>query len=596
MKQIININLAGRPIAIEDSAYEILRQYLESLQRYFAREEGGDEIVSDIESRIAELFLNRLKSTHCITDEDVQSVKAAMGTPEQFDDAEENAKKQQQQANDAVYETLRPRKRLYRDPDGKVLGGVCGGLGAYLNVDPVVFRIIFALLAIGGFGSGILVYFILWIATPEATTSAEKLQMRGERVDVNNIRAAVQDEINAAKGHLKNFGNDVKNFSQGRGRQVGNDIERIFRNLFEGLGRVLLLLTKGFFYFLAVVILLILICVGFGITVSSAALFPLKNLMIAGAWQNLLFWASIFLLVGTPIVALIIFFVRKATGIKEASRYVGYTLALLWFSGLIAALILTGSLVRDFRVNHGPVREKYALVQPSGKKLVLKQSEDFTDIDGFDLFGNILSVAEDTVIIKTARVRLEKSDTDSFEVYIDRYSLGRRVSQARQLAREIEYPIVQKDSVLYLPRSISIPTNSKFRGQHLEVVVRVPANRSVILDENLKYRDSWHYDGDDDWDDWGHYRSRGQVEVRMNEDGSSEDVNEKKSTPADGDQPRDENTKDSLERNYRYKGGKQENKTPVDDSGSNSTPTPKTSAVALDGMTAICYGLYKLVK
>src|SRR5688572_25108544 len=153
MKKIININLAGRLIAIEDSAYEILRQYLDSLARYFAREEGGDEIVSDIESRIAELFLNRLKTTHCITDEDVQSVKAAMGTPEQFDEVGEPSQ-QQQPINDPAYENIRPRKRLYRDPDSKVLGGVCGGLGAYLNVDPVVFRIIFALLAIGGFGSG----------------------------------------------------------------------------------------------------------------------------------------------------------------------------------------------------------------------------------------------------------------------------------------------------------------------------------------------------------------------------------------------------------------------------------------------------------
>jgi phage shock protein C len=592
MKQIININLAGRPIAIEDSAYEILRQYLDSLARYFAREEGGDEIVSDIESRIAELFLNKLKTTHCITDEDVQSVKAAMGTPEQFDDAEDTSR--QQPANDPVYDSIRPRKRLYRDPDSKVLGGVCGGLGAYLNVDPVVFRIIFALLAIGGFGSGILVYFILWVVTPEANTAAEKLQMRGERVDVNNIRATVQDEINAAKGHLKNIGNDMRNFSQGRGRQVGSDIERAFRNIFEALGKVLLLLTKGFFYFLAVVILLALIGVGIFITASSAALFPIKNLILAGTYQNLLLWLSIIFLIGIPIVALVTFFIRKATGIKEANRYVGYTLGLLWFAGLITAIILVVSVIKDFRTGSAPVKEKFALVQPSGGKLVIKQTEDYTGIDEIDFFDDALRVAEDTVIINTARIKLEKSDTDSFEVYIERYSRGRRVSEARALAGQIQYQLVQQDSILYVPSGISIPTNSKFRGQQVRVVVKVPANKNVVMDKKLNYDNNWQYNGDDDWGNWGDNHERGHVEIKMNEDGSSVDINEQKEVSPEGNVP--ENSTDSLERNYRYKGGKQENKTPVDDSGSSKAPAAQAGEIALDGMSVICYSLYKLVK
>src|ERR1700754_4258290 len=115
MKKIININLASRLIPIEDSAYEILRQYLDSLKRYFAREEGADEIVSDIESRIAEIFQDQLKKgAHCITDEDVVAVKAAMGTPEQFEEAAEGGT-QQTAGTQEFYEKVRPRKRLYRD-------------------------------------------------------------------------------------------------------------------------------------------------------------------------------------------------------------------------------------------------------------------------------------------------------------------------------------------------------------------------------------------------------------------------------------------------------------------------------------------------
>lgn len=591
MKKIININLAGRLIAIEDSAYEVLRQYLESLARYFSREEGGDEIVSDIESRIAEIFLDKLKTTHCITDEDVLAVKASMGTPEQFDEVEEGGK-QKQSANDAAYDTIRPRKRLFRDPDSKVLGGVCGGLGAYLNVDPIVFRIIFALLAIGGFGTGILAYFILWVATPEANTSAEKLQMRGEKVDINNIRAAVQDEINAAKGQFKNLGNDIKNFSQGRGRQVGSDLERAFRNIFEALGKVLLLLTKGIFYFLAVVIFLLLIALGIFVTASSAALFPLKNLLLAGAWQNLMLWGTILLLIGIPIVALIIFFVRKATGIKEANRYVGYSLSLLWFAGLICAISLFASIGKDFTAGT-VVKEKFALVQPSAGTLVIKQAEDYAGIDDIDFFGLAIRAAEDTVIINTSKVKVEKSSSDSFEVVVERYAYGRRVAQARALAGQIEYKLVQDGGTLYIPSGVSIPADSKFRGQHVVVIVKVPANKKVMMDRNIEYSNGWEFDGDD-WGHWNRHRNRGEVEIKMNEDGSSEDVQDSsKSLPYE---EKSENNKDSLERNYRYKGTKQESKTPVEDSGSGSTPATRNSEAALDALSSISYSLYKLVK
>jgi len=472
MKKIININLASRLIPIEDSAYEILRQYLESLKRYFAREAGADEIVSDIESRIAELFQEKLKKgAHCITDEDVEAIKASMGTPEQFEEtaAGEEAQSGQTQQQEPVMG--RPRKRLYRDPDNKVLGGVCSGLGAYLNVDPVVFRIIFALLAIGGFGSGILVYFILWIATPEANTAAEKLEMRGERVDLNNIRATVQDEINSLKGQFKNVGEDMRNFSQGRGRQVGNDIERIFRGFITGLGKVLLFVTKGFIYFLAAVILFSLIIAGIVIAASSAALFPLKSLLLASPLQNTLFWPAVILLSGIPVVALVMFLIRKLTGIKQTNRYVGYTLSFLWVIGLICAIWLIASVAKDFRTSYRQ-KDNYTIIQPSKGKLIIKKTEDQVEMDDVDFFEGDLRVTDDTAIIDNIRVKLEKSTTDSFQVEVIRSSRGRTIAQAKRLANEIQFQLNQQDSLLYLPAGLSIPRNSSFREQKVTVVVK----------------------------------------------------------------------------------------------------------------------------
>src|SRR4030095_8515370 len=173
MKKIININLSGRVIPIEDSAYEKLQAYIESLRRYFIHEEGRDEIINDIESRIAELMNEKIrKGASSVTDADVDEIIASMGRPEDFQAAEEtetisagSQSYQSRPTSDETYTTKR-RNRLYRDSSDKILGGVCSGLANYMNVDPAIVRILFAIITFGGFGLGFLLYILLWIILP----------------------------------------------------------------------------------------------------------------------------------------------------------------------------------------------------------------------------------------------------------------------------------------------------------------------------------------------------------------------------------------------------------------------------------------------
>jgi phage shock protein PspC (stress-responsive transcriptional regulator) len=172
MKKIINITLGGRNIAIEDSAYEKLKTYTDSLWQYYKNEDGRDEIIADIEGRFSELMNDKLRkgATH-ISDVDVDEMIAAMGRPEDFDKeaaTEENASSNTEGAGFSQNE----RRRLYRDESNKVLGGVCSGIANWLNIDPTVVRILFAVIAFGGFGSGILVYILLWIFLPTKNLSA----------------------------------------------------------------------------------------------------------------------------------------------------------------------------------------------------------------------------------------------------------------------------------------------------------------------------------------------------------------------------------------------------------------------------------------
>ncbi|RYZ21916.1 MAG: PspC domain-containing protein, partial [Chitinophagaceae bacterium] len=184
MKKIININLSGRVIPIEDAAYDSLQRYIESLRRYFAKEEGRDEIINDIESRIAELMNDKIrKGAACVTEYDIEEIIGAMGRVEDFEAAEGETAASTAAAGStggASYATnntyqqgerQRFKGRLYRDVNDKFLGGVCSGIAAYMNVDPTVVRLLFAIITFGGFGLGFLLYIILWIVLP--TSSVE---------------------------------------------------------------------------------------------------------------------------------------------------------------------------------------------------------------------------------------------------------------------------------------------------------------------------------------------------------------------------------------------------------------------------------------
>lgn len=199
MKTTVTINLGGFIFHIDDDAYEVLHSYLIALERQFTNETDYKEILSDIESRLAELFTETLANKKdVISKEDVAKIISIMGEPQDFS-TEDNQSNQSTKRTMSSYQST---KRLYRDPDNRVLGGVCGGLGAYFNSDPLLFRILFIIIFFG-FGSGLIIYLILWIAVPEAVTTAQKLEMRGEPITIENIKKAVREEFETVKKNMK---------------------------------------------------------------------------------------------------------------------------------------------------------------------------------------------------------------------------------------------------------------------------------------------------------------------------------------------------------------------------------------------------------
>ncbi|SRR6056297_374861 len=218
MKKTININLGGHPIIIDEDAFEVLHQYLSRIDRYFNQSEGREEIVHDIETRIAELFQREMKGKKIVSVKEVRQVIEIMGVPEDFEgdtpesSGEAHRTSEFTEDKKASYDSVPPRatKRLFRDPSDKVLGGVASGLSAYFGIDdPVWLRIAFVILVVTT-GVGLLAYIIMWIIVPKAKTASDRLAMRGAPINVESIAHNVEEEVNEFGEKVKKFGRDMK--------------------------------------------------------------------------------------------------------------------------------------------------------------------------------------------------------------------------------------------------------------------------------------------------------------------------------------------------------------------------------------------------
>jgi phage shock protein PspC (stress-responsive transcriptional regulator) len=190
MKKTFSANLGNRVYNIDEDAYLKLKEYLDRIEGYFSDQKERDDIMNDIELRISELFTERMGiNKQVVTRTDVEEVIAVMGDPRVISGVE-----------DEPHTTREKRtgpRRIFRDPDDRMIGGVCSGLGAYMGIDPVIMRILFLVLFF--FGIGFLGYIILWIAVPEAVTTAQKLEMRGDPVNTSNIGNFFREEFESVK-------------------------------------------------------------------------------------------------------------------------------------------------------------------------------------------------------------------------------------------------------------------------------------------------------------------------------------------------------------------------------------------------------------
>ena len=650
MKKIININLSGRVIPIEDSAYESLQRYIESLRRYFAGEEGRDEIINDIESRIAELMNDTIKKgSAAITDVDIEEIITSMGRVEDFEKADASepaagASQSSYQGTGTGPEPKRFKGRLYRDTSDKMIGGVCAGIANYMNVDPAIVRLLFAIITFGGFGMGFLIYIllwiilpsrdldtyvgkrlfrnpedriiggvagglaayfnkqawairlifaaplilniffsvlngmfspwdynfrpvdvafgsltgtfiityiILWIVLPEARSSFEKMEMRGEKVDVNRIRQNVQDGMSdfktkaqawgeEVKSSAQQFGERAKEFASTRGQTFASEVRQTARPVASGIGHAIGVLFKAFFLFIAGTIAFALFIVVL-VFIMSGVVQPFKDFLLDGFWQHASLWGVLILFLAVPLIAIITWIVRRAMKVRSQNRYLGWIFSGLWFLGFVSLGIFISSMVSSVR-RFDKIEEPLSVSTGINKMVVRVNEPEIRysgSFDWLDTDGEGFDITEDSLHYANVKLNVIKSDDSFYHVTLWKYSRGRNRNEARLKAERISYNISSLDSNLILGSGVSIAKNQKFRGQQVLVEIKVPVGKRMLFDETVKdrlhpikirmnerrrwNRDGWN--GDDwnmDWDDYNAFYWDSNVDYIMKENGELE--------------------------------------------------------------------------
>lgn len=615
MKKVININFKGRVIPIEETAFEQLQRYIESLRRYFANEEGRDEIINDIEDRIAELFDEDLKKgAACITDEKVNTVLDSMGRIEDFEQMDSEPSVTSSNGNKSSYSSAssdEPRGSMSRNSNDKVIGGVCSGIAHYLKIDPTVVRVLFALISFGGFGAGLLIYIVLWIVLPEralksnikkrlfrdpdnkviggvssglanyfniavwiprlifiapfvlgfipsvfdfspapffftsgiggtlfftyvvlwivlpkATTAADKLQMRGEKIDVGSISKAVKED-------LKKMGDDVKTGAQRvsdqmktgaatmsdevkeRAQAFASEARPVAQSTANGIGNAIGILFKAFFLFIFGCIAFGLVMALFGVTIGGIFAWPLKDYIVDSGTQNLALWGTLLFFLLTPAIAFFVWVIRKIFGIKSKNGYLGYVFGALWLVGWVAVIVLISSATRSFR-SREQVKEPVAITQPVNGKMQVTVSEPMVNYSGHywwlhdDREGNGWDINDDSLKLSTVNIQIDQSTDSNYSVQIVRRSYGYSKDNATAKAEKIYYKVNYKDGVLDLGSYMAIAKADKFRGQQVQVEIKVPVGKQIRFDRSvekklhpvnyrIQHRNRWNR-MDEDWD------------------------------------------------------------------------------------------------
>ena len=520
MNKTIIININSIVFHIEEDAYETLRSYMIEIKRHFGKSEDSREILEDIENRIAEMFSERIQTgrKEVINREDVDQVIAQMGRVSDFETefneeprveepasaqaafssepqpeepafgGEAQAEEQKVDSEPSFTEYL-TSKKLMRDPDDKIIGGVCSGLGHYFNIEAKWVRIIFVLFFLFG-GSGVLLYFVLMAVMPKAITRADRLAMRGEQPNLQNFKKSFDEEM---KGVRENFSGAGEHFNRGA-RSVGDSLGRIF----SVIGKVLAVLLLIFA----------------GLNVVGIFIFFVFNALNLMGYQNPIFFPPLEIMdstsgffallagtlaVGIPFLALFFIMLRVVFKSNPMNNYASMSLWAAWVGSIVMILYFVIVTNQDFIEEstisvEKPLEKKDTYILSMNDVRVIKTSdEEFSkknlNLGKYGLIGNHL---RDDI-----GIRFEPLDSLKAPYLQYNYQAkGNSYGDASARASKIKYQVVQNGENILFDSHFALQEKQLIRDQRVQMVVYLPVGTTVMLNRDLDYkvRDIWAYD------------------------------------------------------------------------------------------------------
>lgn len=492
MNKTVNINLAGVFFHIDENAYAKLQRYLSAIKRSFEGVTGEDEIIADIEARISELFSSKIQDARqVISLKELDEVIAVMGQPEDymvdddiFDDAPASNKSKRKS------NTTGSGKKLYRDTENAYIGGVSSGLGHYFGIDSLWIRLGWVFLVLVGFGSPILIYILLWILMPEATSTADKLSMTGKAVNIDNIQEKVKEGFENVADAVKNVDYD----------KFGNSAKKGAQGFFQTIGNIIMFFLK---------ILAKIFGVLFIITGASVVISLFVALFTAGTWDlfygedfgnysefihtaGLPIWLALLLTlfaVGIPFFFLFYLGLKILAGNLKSMPLAGkLSLLGLWLLSVIALGVIG-------------IREatEYSY---TGKAPVIKEALPYTANDtirvrmkGDDLLpgelrrsNNFLMEYDDNgervYMRRNVRLIVRSTTEDAAYLKIQKETNGSSFSKAKEEASRIDYNYEIAGNTLHLDGFFTTLERSRFRDQEVQVILYLPEGTVLFADEN----------------------------------------------------------------------------------------------------------------
>ena len=465
MDKTIKINLGGTLFQIDEEAFTILRNYLTEINNRFKNIEGGLETIEDIESRIAEIFQSQKTTGGIISKENVDSMIKIIGNPDEFDLNE---------ADQAPHIQTDQKRRLYRDPDDSIISGVCGGIGAYLNTDPVLFRILFAILVLF-YGVGFFVYIALWIALPQAHTEVQKKELRGKYYQSTGFNK---------RGYNKSspFGSAMNEVF----RAIGRVLFIILRVILIIIGTALVL--TGFLTILSIILVFVFKFPGFTADGFDVNLIYIPDFLSYIVSPSLAPWIIILTIaaVTLPMLALIYWGVKMVFWFRAKDGVINLAGLVIWVMTLAALAIIMFNEGISFTETSSSSSQEIITNTPDTLYIITGKK-----VSGL-IFDKELSIREKggKIFINDEKKELyicpdlyiKNSEEDMPRIEVRKRSSGRTKHDAIKKSNELIYDYSLKNDTLIIDEYFTLPAGRKWSADFISVRVYVPEGTIIKFD------------------------------------------------------------------------------------------------------------------